>query len=528
MKRVHLRLSLSLSLLLWLGMAVAANAQTRAWLDRDSIALGETTTLNIETSQAVVDAPNIAALTQQFEIVAQSQRTSVDNSSSHQRMVTLMAYALRPRTSGMLTIPSLRVGSEQTQPLRLQVSGSAAPPVSARGTAFIEIHTDTEQPWVQQSVGYVVRLYLAVPVLSGTLEVPAPDGARLRQIGEDVQYMSPVGGRNYGVVERRFELIPERSGSLRLPAVQFRGQTSGNWMDRLFGDGKRDLSASGSSKTLQVRAPPADAPEPWLPLRSAEIRWLQSPQSVAAGQAAQASVEVLIDGAQAAQIPELAFTAPDGVQRFAEPAQVDESYVDGRPRLRIVQIVSLVAQEAGTLQISAPRLQWFDVTSGITRIASAEPLVWQVTPAATPAGSAATGSASDASAASARGWLWWVLGLFALSAAAVLWWRWPHLQQRQTSRAPRLKTALQAGDLAAIEHALLAQSQPPAANLDALLAQLHDSAQREAIAQLRAARWHGADTETALTSLRQAFAGGIKRTRIGKQASELLPPLYPR
>ena len=46
-------------LCLWLSLLAtgAAQADTRAWLDRDRIVLGESATLNIETDQAGVAAP---------------------------------------------------------------------------------------------------------------------------------------------------------------------------------------------------------------------------------------------------------------------------------------------------------------------------------------------------------------------------------------------------------------------------------------------------------------------------------------
>src|SRR3546814_13354600 len=55
------------TLLLLLSLAsLAAGAQTRAWLDRDRIALGETVTLNIETDAGA--APDYDPLRAPFQI----------------------------------------------------------------------------------------------------------------------------------------------------------------------------------------------------------------------------------------------------------------------------------------------------------------------------------------------------------------------------------------------------------------------------------------------------------------------------
>src|SRR3546814_18011773 len=69
----------------------------------------------------------------------------------------LFAVALQPRREGLLTVPALDVGGQRTQPLSLTVT-EAAPPARAGSAAFIEAQIDDEDPYVQQSVGYTLRL----------------------------------------------------------------------------------------------------------------------------------------------------------------------------------------------------------------------------------------------------------------------------------------------------------------------------------------------------------------------------------
>src|SRR5690606_4136637 len=117
-------------------------------------------------------------------------------------------------------------------------------------------------------VGYTVRLYSATPMVSGQLDQAEPDGASLQRIGDDVQYSRDISGRHYNVVERHYLLIPERSGTLAIPGAQFRGRGAGGFFDDLFGDGQRELQASGAPRVLAVRAIPAAAAQRWLPLRA--------------------------------------------------------------------------------------------------------------------------------------------------------------------------------------------------------------------------------------------------------------------
>ena len=95
---IAVRCSLLLSLL-----RLGAQAQTRAWLDRDRIALGETVTLNIETDAAAAGAPDYAPLQRDFELSGHaSSRQYRDRSTAAAAARTLYAVALQPRRDGVI------------------------------------------------------------------------------------------------------------------------------------------------------------------------------------------------------------------------------------------------------------------------------------------------------------------------------------------------------------------------------------------------------------------------------------------
>ncbi|HSM10856.1 MAG TPA: BatD family protein, partial [Lysobacter sp.] len=288
-------------------------AQARAWLDRDRIGDGETVTLNIESTGA--GTPDYSPLQQDFIVSGNTSRRQFEMVNGRSSSRTLYAVALRPRRDGVLTVPALEVGGARTQPLSLVVTpGRAQLPSRAGDDVFIESQADDPDPYVQQAVGWVVRLYSAVPLVSGQLEQPAPKGASLQQVGDDARYSRQIDGRRYDVVERRFLLIPERSGSLTIPSATFAGRGVAGFFDDFLGAGRNALQARSAPRFLQVRAAPANAPQPWLPLHDLQIRYQSTPQELRAGSAATLTVEVTADGATAAQMPELQLPPIDGVQ----------------------------------------------------------------------------------------------------------------------------------------------------------------------------------------------------------------------
>ena len=539
-------------LALWL-LSSPAFAEVRAWLDRDRIGAGETATLNIETDQATAATPDYSPLYSDFEVTGNtsSRRVEIVNGASRSRV--LFAVALRPLRGGVIGIPALAVGGERTQPLQLRVLAAAPAPARAGGTVFIESQADADSPYVQQAVGYTVRLYYATSLISGQLDQDAPQGATLQRVGDDLQYQREVAGKRYTVVERRYLLIPERSGALAIPGARFRGVGVGGFFDDLFGDGRRDLGARGAPRTLQVRPMPANAPQPWLPLRGLELQYLSTPQAARAGEAVSISVEARVDGASATQLPELQLGSVAGAQVFADPPQIAESFEQGRPQVRVVRKFSVVPSRAGPLRVPGPRMDWWDVQAGVLRTASLPDASFDVAPGTN--AQAANATAAPATEHPRQRWIEvpfvqgavhaWALAtvVFALLWLATLWWglhRRTHATTAEQASDPApaaaasthtrtvdLKQALAGGDLGAVAEALRASATPAAPDLDDVCDRLEDRAQVAAVRALQQARWGNGDPDAALSQLRHAFKRAPAWRRAGKRAAPLLAPLYP-
>jgi len=545
----------------------SVQAQTRAWLDRDRIALGETTTLNVETDGSG-DAPDWAPLARDFDVSGHTSRREVEITGGRRVTRSLYGVALRPRREGVLTVPALQVGGSRTAPLSLSVAPAAVTTARNGAPAFIEADIDVQSPYVQQSVGYVLRLYYATPLVSGSLDQPAPEGASLQRIGSDVQYSRDIGGRRYSVVERRYQIVPERSGTLSIPGARFEGRGAGGGMfDDVFNRGSRELSANGPPSVLDVRAMPADAPQPWLPLYGVQARWLEAPTQGRAGEASTFVLEAVFDGAVGTQLPEIGLPPLQGAQVFAEPPQYDEHFEDGRPRVRWTRRYSVVPRAEGTLQVPGPRIAWWDVRAGAARdsgppavslaVAAGEALPGGAQQAGNVAGPQAGAMTAPSTSGGDGARLWPALAaLLAALWLATAWLAWRLYRQQPTGPAARARAAsssgdvppapqpagtagqahrrlmhvLQTGEPAEVDAALRALRDPPEADLDVLADRLDTPAQREAVVFWQRARWNDGDLPAARQALRTAFRGGASWRDTPKHAptGARLPPLYPR
>ncbi|WP_313318195.1 BatD family protein [Stenotrophomonas sp.] len=558
MTRFQWRAFAQVGLVLWLLAVMGlAQAQTRAWLDRDSINLGETVTLNIETDQSA--APDYAPLLTEFTLSNQtsSRQFQLTNGTASNRSV--YGVVLAPRRNGELAIPALSVGSASTAPLQLVVGQAPLNTGNGEALAFIETEVDDSKPYVQQSVGVVVRLYFATQLASGELVLDTPPGASLQRVGDDRTSVREVGGRRYNVVERRFLLIPERSGALAVAGARFSGQGAGGFFDDFFGRDNGQLSARGPDQTLQVQAIPADAPQPWLPLKNLQLRYTAAPTSGRTGEAITLEVQATATGVTKAQFPELPVPSlGDAAQVFAEPPQYDETFVGGSPQLKLTRRYSIVPQQVGSLSVPGIQMPWWDVAAGQARTASVPPLTLQVSQGAgglaappLPQASAAAAAASALPASvtvdgSGHGmvWLWPALAAgFALLWLATLVWALTRRREPKAMEGTRkpiagsaqaarysvadLRRALESGGLDEVAHILVDMG--GVADLDAVVARLEPAEQREAVQRMQRARWGGeGDVTQARARLREVFKAGPRwRGAVPVAEKPLLDPLYP-
>lgn len=535
----------------------AAQAGTRAWVDGGRGSVGEELVLNIETDQATA-TPDLSPLMRDFTLADQSSSRSVQWVNGGVKAKTTYAIALVPRREGQVTIPAIRVGNEFSRPVVVQVgAGGTGSPSTAqdRSIAFLETIVDDAQPYVQQSVGLTVRFNYTDAVANGSFGIDTPDGASMQQVGQDRFSARMVGGREYKVAERQYVLVPERSGRLVVPAPQFQGRSNGDLFGAFFGGGGEPVRIGGQARVLDVQAQPANASQPWLPLRDLRLRYAGAAQAARTGEAATLTVEAVAEGATRAQMPELPAPSVPGAQVFADTPQFDETFVGGVPRVKATRRFSIVPSHAGNLRVPGMRLSWWDVRADATKTASLP----DITLAVAPGGGTSTGGlppvqdpfapetadATPPPRMPARAWPWLAAGFAFLWLLTLLWAlsrrRHPAplralpvgaAAQAEAVAAPwyaasDLKRALDTGTLDEIGGVLRGMHAPPLADLDAVLAELDEPLQREAVEQLRRARWADGDGPLARAALRAAFRNGPVWRVAKPEKPEPLPPLYP-
>lgn len=470
--------------IIWLGVLLclqAAHAAVDVKISQNPVFIGDTFTLTISAEGGSGAEPDLAPLRKDFEI--EGTATSTRMSFVNGRISSQLQWRveLRAQRSGELTIPALTVGGERTQAIPLKVSDvplAGDPKALAAGEHVqIEMHVEAggENPYVQEQVPLLVRLYLDDSVRKGNYSEPQIAEAVVERVGQERRYSTVRNGRNYRVIERRYAVFPQKSGELRIPPVRFegeireqpkaqdgrRGQRSlreglfGDdpfFQDDFFGSDPFDDFFGGSSKpvrkfssalTLKVR-PPAVNRGNWLPASALRLRdsWADAPPQLKAGQPVTRTITIEAEGLTGAQIPSIDLPAPAGVRIYREP--IDNDTRQGSTGLVGVsrQSVTYIPSNAGDLTLPEMELDWWDTTrdeaatatlpawrlkvlpgdAGSTRLPPPdEPIVR----GSAEQGSAATSTASEGESMQAwwERWTWPLVGLLLLLALSVLaWW----------------------------------------------------------------------------------------------------------
>jgi len=574
MRRIACAFGALFALVVAVASAVAAGAPAvRAWLDRDSMQVGETVTLNVEAQDGSNAQPDFSALKQDFNLLGtqSSQQISIVNGASASK--TLWAVGLEPKHEGRITIPPLTVGKATTAAITLNVLAQATPAqAKANGDVFLEVTAEPLAPYVQQQVRYTAKLYYAFDLTDGNLNEPQAEGLGVQRLGQDKSYVATVGARRYHVIERHYALTPERSGTIDIPGLAFRGNALEVTDPTGFFSRGRGVSARSDAVHLDVKPKPAAWTDgAWLPAASLLLKdESELPDEVHVGDPITRTIRLQAQGLGFEQLPELNLAAPDGAEIY--PDKTDTRTRDDGEWLygERVRKFAFVPNRPGALKIPGLKLSWWDsehdrmestelpehtvkvlpaagapsnaasLPGAIATPGSGAPPSAAVTAAATPARSASTSASVDTlrwQILAAIGFALWLITL-------ALWWRSrssrqpsapdagaPPANDSSGQRAAFLR-ACSLGEYAAAERALVAWARSERAdvrNLGELSTRLADLLQREALADLQRVRYAGAPALGLGTRLQQAFKNGLAWSggSVSRAPSSALPALYP-
>jgi hypothetical protein len=558
---------------LWLMTAsvYAHGAEVRAWLDRNAMQLGETVTLNVEVANGGNDAkPDFSTLESDFNLSGTQSSSSINIVNGQSSSKLLWAVALEPKRAGTLTIPSLSVAGQNTQALTLMVQAATTASGKAGDDVYIETTIEPSSPYVQQQVSMTVKLYFSVNLIDGSLDDPQAPGLIVRKVGgQDSNFAADVGGRRYRVLERRYIVQAEKSGSIALPPIMFRGHAMDRNDANSFFSRGHNVSAHSDPITLDVRPRPANAgTDAWLPARSVTLtaEGIDANTAAQVGEPLTLTLRLQANGLGFEQLPELTLPKIDGADIYPDKASTQNKDSGDLTTGERERKFAIVPKRAGSLVIPSISIGWWDTAHDRPEITTVPEIDLNVQPAAgvsapqtplpastrtvAPPPQAATFAiaADSHTVAEAEPTFWRALALIAIvlwTATAAGWIFSSTRQRKRAAVAPETKDAnasdgsaktyfrdaCAAGDWSAVSRALLewAHSRKIAArNLRELANAVNDPAQIAAIEHLERVRYGTTASDGLKERLTTAFRNGPHSQKTSVTAAmPVLPHLYP-
>ncbi|MGE4607366.1 MAG: BatD family protein [Myxococcota bacterium] len=386
------------AVLLASSASVAADLETH--LDRDRIGPGESIELTLRLrGGSPADEPDLRPLLDDFEVidVGTSFRT---HSVNGQRDASVdWRITLLPLRTGSIEVPSLRVGNRVSVPREIQVversmAHAAAATANAGPPAFLEAEIDTPDPYVQGEVTLTVRLHADDRVLDGTLTEPSVGDAIVERVGEDRNYRTRVGDREYAVIERTWSIFPQRSGPLEISPVLFQGtvreeerraahdpfddffggsRLRGSLFDDFFGPRGQPIRVRSAALSLDVRPKPDTAQgQWWVPARDVVLieLWESDPPVFKVGEPVNRLVAIQAAGISVSQLPDLELPDVEGLKQYSEPS-VEETIAVGNEVVAVkARQTALIPTRPGPLVLPAVELEWWDTVADAPRTAT--------------------------------------------------------------------------------------------------------------------------------------------------------------
>lgn len=357
-----------LSALMTFGSAQAA---VIASVDRSDIELNESFTLKITVDTAIDTEPDASALAAEFFVGTRSQlsnTTIVNGQISRSRTWT---YVLMAKREGILEIPPIIIGAEQSNPVPINVS---APSNSLPGEAdiFVTTEVDHANTFVQAQLLYTVKVYRSVPTRQPRLSEPDIRGVEvlIEVAGEERSYESILNGKAYNVVERVYAIFPQESGQVTIAPARFEA--------RVLRDGRitgRKIFESEGIKIVvnPIPPPPDGFPDAaWFPARDVTLSqtWSREPDRLPAGEPITRHITVTALGQLSTQIPVINPAVADTIKIYPDKPELrDMAEASGIRAVRSDQY-AMIGISPGEVHLPELQLPWWNIDAGEWQLAS--------------------------------------------------------------------------------------------------------------------------------------------------------------
>ena len=359
----------TLFILLTAASVYAQQPPLSAFVDRTELAQNDVFTLTVRVNADFSSSPpNMDALTQDFEQLGSSISSSFTIINNVSERWSEYRITLRPRSNGTLSIPAFEIDGESTQPITITVSDT--PQVTSQTEDFfLTSSVNKDEIYVQEELIYTVRIYFATPFDQGAqLSAPQADNAVIQQLGtNETSYQEVINGLRYNVIERKYVMFPQSSGSLTIDPIAFnatvgRRRTGSIFSTQTTGGRPINLVSEGHEITVKSKPESYPADATWLPSSNLSLQesWSRQLLGIEVGEAVTRNLTLRADGISSSLLPDLEYPESANLKYYPDQAnREDLATQNGVTGVRS-QGTAIVASRAGDFTLPAIEVPWWN------------------------------------------------------------------------------------------------------------------------------------------------------------------------
>ncbi|WP_133129903.1 BatD family protein [Legionella yabuuchiae] len=362
----------------WVSVAVA---EITAQIKPDKIQYGDTFHLIITSDDQQPALPNLTPLQKDFRIVGTERAMSYTVINGQPKSISQFIVLLMPKTTGTLTIPSLKIGNQQTRAFTVEVRDQPAIPPSQDGQpadgqdeVLIKTEVSKKRPFISEQVVFSVKLFNSGRLLDAQYQPPKVENALLIPLGDADRYQTIEKGRNYVVEEQRYAIFPQKSGVLTITGPAFHALA--------YEAIPRQINIPPATTQLQVRPIPKDFKDKfWLPAKQVSLsETYDNPQHTAeVGETLTRFITIEAVALPAQLLPSLEFEDKPDYNVYPEKPNLRNTIRDhelvGTAEIKVTYLLN----KPGQIILPEMSLSWLNTTTGNTEIAKLPPRTITVT-----------------------------------------------------------------------------------------------------------------------------------------------------
>lgn len=495
--------------------------------------------------------PDLTPLQKDFTIVGTERSNTYSIINGQTQSIARWIILLTPKKAGLLTIPTIQIGHQQTMPASINVTETTTLPTpdeqeeAQQAEVMIKTEVSTQEPFVNQQVIYTVKLYTSQRLMDAEYRPPQVKDALLVPLGEGQRHEEVLNGQHFAVEEQNYVVFPQKSGELKIISPTFNAL--------VFDTVPRRISIHAKPVKLNVKpAPLGYSGNYWLPAKQVALTEVyEEPHTkIKEGDTLVRTVTLQAAGVPAQLLPHLKFEHHAQFNSYSEKPELrniaHQKELIGRADIKVTYIFN----KGGKITIPALNLTWFNTDTSHEETASlpartvdvepTTPLTHQAAKPAitTPSNSIILEPGPVILPQTSNHLAWWVAGGFAVAwIITLLLWQWsktkknPQPNKRKILHAVQIaceKNEPQEAEIAMLHWAKLHWRNIEFLNLEQVGAHTHDPLLKKQL-DLLSKKLYGPPEKTTWQgmALWESLVGYLQKKEKPLQKEKSLPPINP-